>query len=149
MTTGDNIVAAARGWLGTRFHHQGRFKKTAQHAGGVDCLGLLVGVARELDIQGPTQGGIYMFDETDYSHYPDAAKLKAQLELLLCSIPREGMGCGDVALFKIDGMAQHLGIISQLEGKRHVIHAYAPARCVVEHALDAWWLERIEAVYRI
>ena len=36
----DAIVTCARSWIGTRFHHQGRLKKTQSHKGGVDCLGL-------------------------------------------------------------------------------------------------------------
>ena len=39
MTTGDDIVAAARGWLGTCFHHQGRLKRSAVHRGGVARTG--------------------------------------------------------------------------------------------------------------
>jgi hypothetical protein len=30
------IVACARSWIGTRFHHQGRLKKADGHKGGVD-----------------------------------------------------------------------------------------------------------------
>ncbi len=42
----EQIAAASRSWIGTAFHHQGRTKKTTGHKGGVDCLGLLVGVAK-------------------------------------------------------------------------------------------------------
>ena len=147
--TGDDIVAAARGWLGTRFHHQGRLKKTHTHPGGVDCLGLLVGIARELGLKAANGTALIEFDETDYSHQPDAQKLKGKLSTLLQEIPIGGIRSGDVVLLVIDESPQHLGIISGNNGTLSIIHAYAPARKVVEHGLDAWWLARIEAVYRV
>jgi hypothetical protein len=140
------IVACARGWLGTRFHHQGRLKRTSAHRGGVDCLGLLVGVAAELQLRGTQGVPLAQLDETDYSHHPDHRRLFALLarNLTHCAqaLP------GDVALFEIDGRAQHLGIITELGGECAIIHAYAPARAVVEHALDGFWRERLKAVFR-
>ncbi len=43
MSAGAAIVAAARGWLGTPYRHQGALKGV-----GCDCLGLLRGVWREV-----------------------------------------------------------------------------------------------------
>jgi NlpC/P60 family putative phage cell wall peptidase len=43
MTTREQIVAAARGWLGTPYHHQASVKGV-----GCDCLGLIRGLWREL-----------------------------------------------------------------------------------------------------
>ncbi len=39
---------------------------------------------------------------------------------------------------------QHLGIVSDIG----VIHSYAKARAVVEHALDPLWRSRIRGAYR-
>lgn len=150
MTTTHDIVAAARGWIGTRFHHQGRLKKTDKHAGGVDCLGLLVGVASELNLRSADGQPLLDFDRPDYPHYPDSTHLMAQLETLMQRIPMVGMQAGDVAVFTIDESPRHLAIISDDErNSLQMIHAYAPARAVVEHALDAWWQAKIKAVYRI
>jgi hypothetical protein len=74
------IVACARGWLGTRFHHQGRVKKTATHAGGVDCLGLLIGIASELNLKGKDNLPLYLADKTSYPHYPDVKPLMEALK---------------------------------------------------------------------
>ena len=38
-TTRTDVVAAAREWLGTPFHHQARLRGV-----GVDCVGLVIGV---------------------------------------------------------------------------------------------------------
>ena len=148
MTDGNLIVSAARGWLGTRFHHQGRLKKTAQHLGGVDCLGLLVGVATELDLRTEDGMPIRSFDRVDYSHYPDITQLKEQLSQLLQSVDKEELQNGDVLLLNVDGNPQHLGIVSHLPGGQGLIHAYAPARAVVEHLLDEAWRPRIDHAFR-
>jgi cell wall-associated NlpC family hydrolase len=148
MNDGERIVAAARGWLGTRFHHQGRLKKTPTHAGGVDCLGLLVGLAKELELCGRNGQKLAALDKVDYSHQPDVQRLRFALSAALCEVDKGEMQLGDVALMQIDGRAQHLAIISQLADDARIIHAYAPARAVVEHGLDALWLARIEALFR-
>src|SRR3712207_3786304 len=48
MTGREEIVAAARGWIGTPYRHQGALRGV-----GCDCLGLLVGVWRELTGEAP------------------------------------------------------------------------------------------------
>jgi len=74
----EQIVVCARGWVGTRFAHQGRRKKSAGDAGSVDCLGLLVGVADELGLMRDGRR-LADQDETHYGHYPDSARLQAGL----------------------------------------------------------------------
>ena len=138
-----DIVTTARGWIGTRFHHQGRLKKSDTHKGGVDCLGLLIGVAKELDLP------FTKYDETSYSHYPDIHILRNTLASSMQEIIKENIENGDVLLLSIDNNPQHLAIASDISGTRAIILAYAPARGVVEHILDAWWHDRIVAAFRI
>ena len=145
----QRIVACAREWVGTRFHHQGRLKKSAEHKGGVDCLGLLMGVARELEISGAKGTPLCDVDETDYPHYPDTKRLRESLDAFLYPIALQSLAPGDVVLFNIDDNPQHLAIASNMKDSMGIIHAYAPAKAVVEHQLDAWWKACIEAVYRI
>jgi cell wall-associated NlpC family hydrolase len=149
--TPEQIVACARSWLGTRFAHQGRLKRTQTHQGGVDCLGLLVGVARELDIHGKDGLPLAQLDETDYAHYPDTVHLRWQLSRAMQEFPVDQIQPGDVVLMSIDGHPQHLGIIAKpYTGMGYtLIHAYAPARKVVEHALDDYWQSKVIAVYRV
>lgn len=149
MSSNADVVASARRWLGTRFHHQGRLKRTESHHGGVDCLGLLVGVAEELDIRLPDGAPAIILDRTDYTHHPDTEYLKAQLMRVLETIPHDGISPGDILLLNIDASPQHLGIVSDLNPGLGIIHAYAPARAVVEHVLDSGWRQRIVAAYRL
>lgn len=139
----NQIVNSARGWLGTRFHHQGRLKKSENNKGGVDCLGLLIGVSAELNLPFTEQ------DETSYSHSPDTQKLREKLAHSLQEINISEINSGDILLLNIDGQAQHLAIVSDMADGLGIIHAYAPARAVVEHALDAWWREKIVAAFRV
>lgn len=138
-----DITTCARGWIGTRFHHQGRLKKTNAHKGGVDCLGLLMGVAGELDLP------FTRHDDTSYPHYPDTQKLRLALAQAMREVQVEDMMAGDVLLLSIEGNPQHLAIVSEIGGEFAIIHAYAPARAVVEHILDDWWRKRIAGVFRI
>ncbi len=112
-------------------------------------MGLLAGVAAELDLRGPDNAPLIAFDETDYPHQPDTSYLIAKLSGLLTHIYKEEISPGDVVLLRIDESPQHLGIVSDMAGGLGIIHAYAPARAVVEHVLDTWWRERIEAAYRV
>ena len=143
------IVACARGFIGTRFHHQGRVRKTAAHKGGVDCLGLLIGVAEELQLRGKDGALLAFADQHDYSHQPDTKRLRQQLEEHLSPVEMPALAAGDVVLLRVDDSPQHLAIVSDDKAGLGIIHAYAPAKAVVEHGLDDWWKERIEAVFRV
>ncbi|GAB4511253.1 MAG: peptidase [Roseibium sp.] len=129
--TGEDIVAAARRWLGTPFHHQGRVRGV-----GVDCAGLVIGAAREL--------GIMDIDVTGYGHRPDDEEMERLVRAHLAEIPLAEAAPGDVLLILIDRRPQHLAIRSDVG----MIHAYAPARKVVEHRIDAVWAARIHAAFR-
>lgn len=140
MSNADAFVAAARSYLGVPFRHQGRDRH------GLDCLGLLVCVARDCGLR--KDGALLSdWDETDYGHTPDAWRLWNGLHQLLQ--PVEFRQPGDVVLMRIDGAAQHLGLVGDYSGNDvSLIHAYAPSRKVVEHRLDADWQNRIVQALR-
>lgn len=142
-----DIAACARSWIGTRFHHQGRLKKSDTHGGGhrggVDCLGLLIGVSNELGLP------FSQYDKTDYPHYPDTKKLRDILSAVMQELPISDIKPGDILLLSVDGNPQHLAITSEISGAPAMIHSYAPARGVVEHEIDAWWRSRIIAAFRV
>jgi cell wall-associated NlpC family hydrolase len=127
----NKIIEIARTWLGTKFHHQGR-KKGA----GVDCIGLVVGVAQEL--------GLQVEDKTDYGREPNNFELQNGLK---AQLKKCELQIGAVALFKMDKEPQHVGIISDYGDGFGLIHAYAQSRKVVEHNLDELWLGRLVSCY--
>jgi len=135
--TRAQVVACARTYLSTPWHHQGRVKGPK---GGIDCAGLIIGVAREL--------GLADVDFTNYSRHPDGT-LERICALHMRGIPLHLADFGDVLLFTFKTEPEHLGIFSEIDGRRTVIHSYASAKKVVENDLDALWLSRIRGAYRI
>lgn len=127
----SQVVSTARGYLGTPFMHQGRLKGI-----GVDCIGLLVGVAREL--------GITQHDSTTYSRSPDGTTLCRELNK--CLIKECNGRLGMVAVFWISqpSMPVHAGILTDVG----MIHTYANVGKVVEHVLDPRWRKRIVCFFR-
>jgi cell wall-associated NlpC family hydrolase len=135
QATRRDVIVLARSYLGTRWRHQGRTR-----AFGVDCVGLLIVVSKQL--------GISTFDTTNYTAIPDGVMLKQRCDELLTPIIDRFPLPGDVLLMWIDGKTpQHLGIVGGEPGALTLIHAYAVERKVVEHPLTEEWLERVCAVY--
>lgn len=87
-------------------------------------------------------------DERDYGHIPDSQRLQDRLNTHLVAISSFGLEPGDILLLIIDNNPQHLGIVGAYNDELTLIHAYAPARGVVEHRLDEDWRARIVAAYR-
>lgn len=143
----EQIVASARSYIGTRFAHQGRRKASGSDRGGIDCLGLLVGVAAECRLM---RGGQLLCeaDARDYGHIPDSQRLRQALNNHLISISQFKLRSADILLLSIDNNPQHLGIVGEYNAELTLIHAYAPARRVVEHRLDEDWRARVVAAYR-
>lgn len=145
MTDVNRLVQIARGYSGVRFAHQGRTKQS-----GVDCLGLLIAVAQEagITVHGMAPAAL---DQSDYGTYPDTEFLRTRLEKFLDARPVTELAVGNVILLAIDGRAQHLALVADYpaEGEYGMIHAYAPARKVIEHRLDESWKKAIAGVYRL
>ena len=130
-----DVIAAARAWLGTPFRHQGRRKGV-----GVDCAGLIIGVAHDL--------GISDFDYTAYGHEPDGRTLHRLLAQHMDEVAPGEMAVGDVVFMAFQAFPQHLGILADGGRPFSLIHAYAPARKVIEHRLDDEWAGRVRNVYK-
>lgn len=129
--TRDEIIAAARSYLGVPYLHQGRSRS------GIDCIGLIVRVARDL--------GLAVMDAPNYTRDPEPEKLLGGLAAHLIPVPPGEAQPGDVALFRIHQEPQHTAILTQ-DG---MIHSYASpsANRVVEHGMGNW-RERMVAAYR-
>ncbi len=143
MTIAEDIVAQARTWLGTPFHHQARLKGK-----GCDCLGLIVGVVDELGLKDAHGRLLSSYDEITYPKEPDGAYLIEKLTDILLEVPIADARAGDLALFKVRENPQHLAILSDYENTLGMIHSFAPSRRVVEHRLDDDWKSRLLKVYR-
>lgn len=125
MITRQQIVESAREWIDTPFHHQARLKGV-----GVDCVGLVIGVARELALINAT------FDVVGYPRVPDGTSLMQIVREHMTEIPRERMQVGDVIVVSFDRDPQHLGILGDYRhGGFSIIHAAGLTGRVIETRL--------------
>ncbi|MCG7574550.1 NlpC/P60 family protein [Phaeobacter sp. CNT1-3] len=137
----DQIVTAARGWIGTPYRHQ-----SSARGAGCDCLGLIRGLWREVLGAEPELPPAYSRDWDEATG--DEALWQAAARHLT-SKPREAVALGDVMLFRMrsGAVAKHLGVQSALSPHPKFIHAYS-GHGVVESTLTAPWQRRIVARFQ-
>ena len=153
MSTREAIIACARGWLGTPYHHQASVK-----GAGCDCLGLIRGVWRQL--YGPEPEAMPAYTR-DWGNATGSETLIAaacrhlkKLDDVRNALP------GDVLVFRMrdGGVAKHAGVLSALprfaplerDGSTELasmIHGQEGLG-VVEIPLGRWWLRRAVAAFR-
>ena len=140
MIARATVVATAREWLGTRWQHQASLKGI-----GCDCIGLVVGVAHEC---GVAEAAAWAVDSRGqgYGRAPDSAMLLSACADYLDPLRPAAARAGDILLMRFAKEPQHFAFVS-LGG--NIIHAYAQARRVVEHRLDALWRSRIVGAYAL
>ncbi len=168
-----DIVALARGWLGTPYHHQASLKGV-----GCDCLGLIRGVYAEAC-------GTQAETPPPYSHdWAEASARETMIEAAgrhMAPVDLHAAEAGDVLIFRLrpGAMAKHCAILTcgqgigpaggppgskrlhgldkQSEGREsaltnaslfRMIHAIEGA-VVCEVHVTPWWWRRIAAVYRM
>jgi cell wall-associated NlpC family hydrolase len=151
LYTPAQLVETVRRWLGTAFHHQGRICATSTHRGGCDCIGLVMGVAAELQIcsRQSTHPFLSHVDRCDYPRLPRSDVLETALDTHFYSVERQALQAGDVVLFAIDQNGRHVGILTPGQHQPFgLIHAYAQARKVVEHDFDNHWQDCLIGAYR-
>lgn len=132
------VVAAARGWIGTPYRHQGSLKGV-----GCDCLGLVRGVWRET--VGPEP-------EAPPPYAPDWAEAGGRERLLLAAArhlapaPPAAAAPGDVLVFRWrEGLpAKHCAILAS---RATMIHAHDGV-AVAEVAFTPWWRRHLAGAFR-
>lgn len=137
-----DVVAVARGWLGTPYRHQASVKGV-----GADCLGLVRGVWREVMGKEPEAVPPYL---ADWAEVGGDERLWQAARRWLVEIRPEQARPGDVLLFRMSqgSPAKHCAILSAMEGpEARMIHAYW-GRAVVESWMGVWWKRRLVAAFR-
>ncbi|WP_147125200.1 NlpC/P60 family protein [Shimia ponticola] len=136
--SGLKVAEAAREWIGTPYHHQ-----ASSRGAGTDCLGLVLGVWRDLAGEIPADVPAYTMDWAEPQQ--DEALWRAAREHLR---ELDGPEPGAIVLFRMrDGMvAKHLGVISSLDPNLHFIHAYM-RHGVIESPLSTPWQRRVVSYF--
>lgn len=135
----EQIIATARGWIGTPYQHQAALKGV-----GCDCLGLIVGVWREL-------GGEH--DQAIPPYSPDWAEamrretLAEGFRTYLTEIVPRAAAAGDVVLFRWRSHlpAKHAAILTD---KNRMVHAQDGA-AVSEVPVSDWWRRRMAYAFSL
>lgn len=132
----SEVVQEARSWLGTPYVHQGR-----QKGAGVDCVGLMIGIARELRLY-PSEALDAL--PTDYAKRPDGKMMRALLARYMTRVwPPEP---GDwLHLAQIGQLPTHVGLVAT---ERSMIHAFSEAGEVVEDPLRPAHVRVSKGAYR-
>lgn len=120
----EKIVAAAKEWLRTPFHHNARIK-----GAGCDCLQLLIAVFSEVGLLNKTDFGDYTHDW--HMHHNEEKYLEGVMKH---AKKVEAPQPGDVALFRFGRCVSHAAIVVDWP---LVIHAYHNAGVVYAGAYDA------------
>lgn len=136
----QQIVVAARSWLGTPYVHQ-----ASARGAGTDCLGLLRGVWRTVIGHEPEDVPSYSMD---WSEPQGEERMWQAAQRHLLERPVGAMRAGDVVLFRMrnGSVAKHLGIISAVGSVPRFIHAYS-GHGVVENTLSTPWRRRVVACF--
>lgn len=135
-----DVVAVARGWIGTPYHHQ-----ASRKAAGADCLGLIRGIWRELYGAEPEHPPPYTADWGEIGG--DEVLMRGALRHLMPAGATEAQG--DVLLFRMrqGAIAKHLGILARTGPEASFVHAYE-RHGVIESPLGGPWRARIAARFR-
>lgn len=128
-----DLTEIAREWLGTKWvHHQSK-KNIA-----CDCVGFLLGVAREANLglpdipkpypRLPKENAIQKYLETNFNRTDKVIKKNR------------------ILLLHFNGIYCHVAIATS---NNTMIHADSTKRKVVEHIIDEVWLNKIIAIYEV
>jgi NlpC/P60 family putative phage cell wall peptidase len=136
--TREQIIAAARQWIGTPYRHQASLKGV-----GCDCLGLVRGVWRDVLGEEPERAPPYAPDWAEAMQRETLAQAAARH---LVAVPRDHLAPGDVLLFRWRAHlpAKHAAIAT---APGRMVHAHDGA-AVAEVALAPWWRRRLAYVFR-
>lgn len=157
----SDVVACARQWIGTPYHHQ------ASRLGvGVDCIGLVRGVWRAL--YGSEPEGLPGYGR-DWAEATGRETLLEAGRRHFVEVAPDAVRAGDVLLFRYrpQAVAKHAGILTPSAEIGRELHEGDPsasqlgdpaARFSLIHALErapvtevpfiGWWRRRIAAAFR-
>lgn len=133
MPTSTEIIHAGRLLIGTPWHHQARCPGV-----GIDCIGLLVCVARALSV--PHQ------DCVTYTRDPNPEQFLRELSRSLVRLPIDSaVAQGLVGVFWIRhaNEPKHAAIFTD----RGMIHTHQSVGKVVEHSIGELWQKRLHSIW--
>lgn len=137
MITRTKVVHAARSWIGTPYHHRASLK-----GAGVDCIGLVLGVWRELFGSEPEVLPAY---SGDWAEATGQEAMLAAAHRHFDAVPLKHIKPGDILVFRLraETIAKHTAILSE---PGRMIHAQEGVP-VSEVTISPWWRRRIAGAF--
>lgn len=140
--TREAIVAEARTWCGTPFMHQ-----QSLNGVGVDCVGLILGVGRELGILQISPAEWEPF--AAYTRQPNPARMRKAMRRFLDESAHDRLNLppiGSIGWFgwRAD-LPMHLAITAEFDGRATMIHAFEHQKFCVENSIDQLWRDRVDS----
>lgn len=164
--TADDVIAAARWYLGVPFGHQGR-ARVGDHAPRMDCVGLLFCVGEDLGLSDREGVPIRRFDKCDYGPQPLDEFIHAECQRRLLTVnlfgkpPLEAptavnmnLAPGEVLTLRVPTVICHAAIVTSGEPHPTMIYSLPSGRDrkgglgVVETLLGDRWRHRIAGIFR-
>lgn len=138
----DRIVAEARRWLDTPYHHQASLIGV-----GCDCVGLIRGVGFACEVLPPREAEWKLFNA--YGRLPSPRRMADGMRTFLVPIETGQQQPGDIAwlAWRTD-LPMHLAILASNQRGLTIIHSYSDVGRVVEHGLSQQWADRIVSWWR-
>lgn len=128
-----DFMEAARGWVGTRWVHQGRTKD------GIDCAGLLIVAGADV--------GVVVPDLQGYRRTPNPEKFVGFL--MDITDPQTTIEPGYFGIFRDGNQPCHVGVFGERDGRTTLIHAYVGTGKVIEEPYAHDWPRRLFAIRSI
>ena len=132
----EDFVLAAREYVGTPFHLQGRVKGV-----GVDCGGLFVLAARDC--------GYTVQDVQGYTAVLPKGLLWRTISPFCVKITADEVQAGDIGVFCFSSEPQHIAIVSGILPDVSLIHAHMSVGVVCETHMGAAWRRRLYGFYQL
>jgi NlpC/P60 family putative phage cell wall peptidase len=131
------VVALARGWIGTPYHHQASLRGV-----GCDCLGLVRGIYRDYIGSSAETPPAYSRD------WAEATGIETMIESAsrhLTRIDLQNATPGHVLIFRLRPgcVAKHAAILATPTTMVHAIEGAPTA----EIAMSPWWARRLAAAF--
>ena len=132
----SKIIKAAKEWIDTPFHEQGRLKNI-----GCDCIGLILGIASDLNLK--SKSGIPFKDHNVVKQhcFDDYNKMVVLFKDLLW--PINELSVGSICIVRIKSFQYHICLISNIFPKVTIIHSCAKIGKVTEHRMYHEWYNNI------
>lgn len=126
----SDIVTVAEDWIGTPFHQQGRQKKF-----GCDCIGLILGIAKEINAKPITGEPWGKCDVLTYDAIKDSKLLVEAMPKYFAKITTNPQP-GNILLIEINNSQYHLVIQSH---NNKIIHSCSSIGRVICHRIIPSW----------